>query len=61
VKHTRELETNMQNIMREMQQERSGETDEQTYARAMRDPEVAEIMADPLMRRELNLTYNAIS
>jgi hypothetical protein len=43
--------------MREMQQERQGETDEQTYARAMRDPEVAEIMADPLMRRELKQPY----
>ena len=32
---------------------RAGETDEQTYARAMRDPEVQEIMADPLMRQIL--------
>jgi stress-induced-phosphoprotein 1 len=39
--------------MNELQQQRSGETDEQIYQRAMRDPEVQEIMADPLMRRKL--------
>lgn len=42
----------MQTIMSEMQQQRAGETDEQTYERAMRDPEVQEIMGDPVMRRE---------
>lgn len=30
-----------------MASSRAGETDEQTYARAMRDPEVQQIMADP--------------
>lgn len=45
----------MQNIMSEMQQERAGETDEQTYERAMRDPEVQQIMSDPVMRRESRL------
>jgi len=39
--------------MMELQQQRSGETDEQIYQRAMRDPEVQEIMADPLMRQIL--------
>lgn len=29
---------------------RSTETDEQAYARAMRDPEVQEIMSDPVMQ-----------
>jgi hypothetical protein len=43
----------MQKVMYEMNTERAGETDEQTYARAMRDPEVQEIMADPLMRQIL--------
>lgn len=52
-KHTRELEDNMQKVMYEMNSERAGETDEQAYARAMRDPEVQEIMADPLMRQIL--------
>lgn len=49
VQHTRELESNMSRIMMEIQSERSSETDEQTYQRAMRDPEVAEIMSDPVM------------
>lgn len=44
----------MAKIMSEMQSERAGETDEQTYARAMRDPEIQEIMADPLMRQILS-------
>lgn len=43
----------MQKVMYEMNSERAGETDEQAYARAMRDPEVQEIMADPLMRQIL--------
>ena len=43
----------MQKVMYEMNAERAGETDEQAYARAMRDPEVQEIMADPLMRQIL--------
>jgi stress-induced-phosphoprotein 1 len=47
----------MSNIMMEMQAQRAGETDEQTYERAMRDPEVAEIMGDPIMRRELELFH----
>jgi stress-induced-phosphoprotein 1 len=33
-----------------MADERSGETEEQTLARAMRDPEVAQIMQDPVMQ-----------
>ena len=31
--HTREIETNMQKVLMEMQSERSGETDEQTFER----------------------------
>jgi stress-induced-phosphoprotein 1 len=42
--HTREIESQMQKCMTEMYAERSGETDEQTLERAMRDPEVAKIM-----------------
>ena len=34
----------MQKCMMEVYAERSGETDEQTLERAMRDPEVAKIM-----------------
>lgn len=36
----------MQKIMMEMQSSRAGETDEETYARAMRDPEIQEIMGE---------------
>ncbi|WWD17530.1 hypothetical protein CI109_101971 [Kwoniella shandongensis] len=52
-KHTRELETNMAKVLAELQSQRSTETDEQTYERAMRDPEVQEIMGDPIMRQIL--------
>ncbi|WVQ82393.1 hypothetical protein IAT38_004521 [Cryptococcus sp. DSM 104549] len=53
-KHTRELETNMAKILGELQTQRSTESDEQTYERAMRDPEVSEIMSDPIMRQILS-------
>lgn len=39
----------MSRIMMEIQNERSTETDEQIYEKAMRDPEVAQIMSDPVM------------
>lgn len=39
----------MSKVMMEIQNERSTESDEQTYQRAMRDPEVQEIMSDPVM------------
>lgn len=52
-KHTRELESNMTKVMYELQAQRAGETDEQIYERAMRDPEVQQIMGDPLMRQIL--------
>jgi stress-induced-phosphoprotein 1 len=39
----------MAKIMSDIQSERAGETDEQAYERAMRDPEVAQIMNDPVM------------
>jgi stress-induced-phosphoprotein 1 len=47
--HTREIEGHMSKVMMEIQSERSTESDEQTYQRAMRDPEVQEIMSDPVM------------
>lgn len=49
----------MSTIMMEMQQQRAGETDEQTYERAMRDPEVQEIMGDPVMRRESEFSVHS--
>ncbi|ORX36911.1 chaperone [Kockovaella imperatae] len=51
--HTREIETNMAKVVMEMESQRAGETDEQTFERAMRDPEIAEIMSDPVMRQIL--------
>jgi stress-induced-phosphoprotein 1 len=52
-KHTRELESNMTKVLQEVQAQRAGESEEETYPRAMRDPEVAQIMNDPLMRQIL--------
>ncbi|GHJ89129.1 hypothetical protein NliqN6_5531 [Naganishia liquefaciens] len=49
-KHTREIEQQMQKCMMETYAQRSNETDEQTLERAMKDPEVASIMSDPVMQ-----------
>jgi hypothetical protein len=49
-KHTTEIQQQMYKINQAMAEQRAGETDEQAFARAMKDPEVAEIMADPIMR-----------
>jgi stress-induced-phosphoprotein 1 len=48
-KHTREIETQMQKCMMETYAQRSNETDEQTLARAMQDPEIASIMVCPII------------
>jgi stress-induced-phosphoprotein 1 len=53
-KSAREIQQTMGNIMNELQAQRSTETDEEAYARAMRDPEVQEIMSDPIMRQILS-------
>ncbi len=39
----------MQKAITEMYNQRAGETEEQTLERAMRDPEIQEIMSDPVM------------
>ncbi|KAG9034064.1 Hsp90 cochaperone [Tulasnella sp. JGI-2019a] len=52
-KHTAELEAQMQKCATGLYGERSGETEEETLARAMRDPEVAKIMQDPIMQQIL--------
>jgi hypothetical protein len=49
-KNTSEIQQQMYKINQAMSQERAGETEEQTLQRAMKDPEVAEIMSDPIMR-----------
>jgi hypothetical protein len=43
-KHTREIEGQMQKCVMETYAQRSGETDEETLARAMKDPEIGAIM-----------------
>lgn len=46
-KHRNEIEGQLRKCMIEIDKERSNETEEQTLQRAMRDPEVAQIMQDP--------------
>ncbi|KAG8821708.1 Hsp90 cochaperone [Serendipita sp. 399] len=52
-KHAREIDDQMQKISVAMYTERAGETEEQTLQRAMRDPEVASIMQDPVINQIL--------
>ncbi|KAH7103020.1 putative stress-induced protein STI1 [Auriculariales sp. MPI-PUGE-AT-0066] len=52
-KHTREIEEQMTKLAMAMQTERASESEEQTLERAMRDPEVASIMNDPVMQQIL--------
>ncbi|KAG9091762.1 Hsp90 cochaperone [Ceratobasidium sp. 370] len=51
--HTREIEQQLEKAARELYNQQAGETDEQTLQRAMRDPEVASIMNDPVMQQIL--------
>lgn len=51
--HTREIEGQLQKISQAMYDQRSGESEEETLARAMRDPEVASIMQDPVIQQIL--------
>ncbi|CCU98864.1 unnamed protein product [Malassezia sympodialis ATCC 42132] len=46
----REIQALQAKIMQGLYAQRSGESDEQTLERAMRDPEVANIMQDPVMQ-----------
>lgn len=48
--HQREIQALQAKIMQSLYAQRSGESDEQTLERAMRDPEVANIMQDPIMQ-----------
>ncbi|GAA5909504.1 Hsp90 cochaperone STI1 [Sporobolomyces salmoneus] len=52
--HTSEITSQMRKITFADAESRAGETDEQTYARAMRDPEVQEIMRDPVFQSILS-------
>jgi len=57
-KHTAEIEGLLMKIQQEMYAQRQGETDEETLSRAMRDPEIAAIMSDPVMRQILQQAQN---
>jgi len=52
-KHTAEIEGLVMKINMSLSSERAGETEEETLQRAMRDPEVAAIMTDPVMQQIL--------
>ncbi|KIJ37485.1 hypothetical protein M422DRAFT_61015 [Sphaerobolus stellatus SS14] len=52
-KHTREITEQIQKITVELYNQRAGESEEETLQRAMRDPEVASIMSDPVMQQIL--------
>ncbi|KAE8216569.1 hypothetical protein CF327_g216 [Tilletia walkeri] len=51
--NAREISSTQDKIMEALYQQRSGESNEETLARAMRDPEIARIMADPVMQNIL--------
>ncbi|BGP28257.1 Hsp90 cochaperone [Rhodotorula toruloides] len=48
--HTKEISQQFTKVTQALSSSRAGETDEQTYARAMRDPEVQQIMSDPVFQ-----------
>ncbi|GAA6003908.1 Hsp90 cochaperone STI1 [Rhodotorula paludigena] len=48
--HQKEISQQFVKVQQSMVSSRAGETDEQTYARAMRDPEVQAIMSDPVFQ-----------
>lgn len=50
-KHRREIEDQMQKVTMAMYTQRAGESEEETLQRAMRDPEIAGIMGDPVMQQ----------
>ncbi|GAA5865033.1 hypothetical protein JCM3774_003945 [Rhodotorula dairenensis] len=52
--NTKEITQHFTKITTALAESRSGESDEQTYARAMRDPEVQAIMADPIFQSILS-------
>lgn len=49
-KNAREIQALLSKCMNELYSQRSGESEEETLQRAMRDPEVAQIMQDPIMQ-----------
>lgn len=51
--HTKEIQQQEFKIQQDLFTQRGSESQEETLARAMRDPEVAEIMSDPIMQQIL--------
>ncbi|CAD6909812.1 unnamed protein product, partial [Tilletia controversa] len=51
--NAREITSTQDKIMEALYQQRSGESNEETLARAMRDPEIAQIMNNPVMQNIL--------
>ncbi|SJX62428.1 probable STI1-Hsp90 cochaperone [Sporisorium reilianum f. sp. reilianum] len=49
-KNAREIQALMSKCMNELYSQREGESEQETLQRAMRDPEVAQIMQDPVMQ-----------
>ncbi|KAI0829345.1 chaperone [Trametes gibbosa] len=49
-KHTREIQEQMMKCQQALFSQREGESEEETLQRAMRDPEIAQIMGDPIMQ-----------
>ncbi|KAI0637715.1 putative stress-induced protein STI1 [Trametes polyzona] len=49
-KHTREIQEQMLKCQQALYSQREGESEEETLQRAMRDPEIAQIMGDPIMQ-----------
>jgi len=52
-KHTAEIEQQRQKVRMAIYSQRAGESEEETLQRAMRDPEVAQIMQDPVINQIL--------
>src|SRR5258706_979927 len=52
-KHIAEIDQQRQKVMTAMYSQRAGESEEETLQRAMRDPEVAQIMQDPVINQIL--------
>ncbi|KAF9246884.1 chaperone [Melanogaster broomeanus] len=56
--HTAEIQAQEMKTQQALFTQRAGETEEQTLARAMQDPEVAAIMNDPVMQQILQQAQN---
>lgn len=57
-KHTSEIASQIRKVTAADSADRAGESDEQAYARAMRDPEIQSIMGDPVFQNILQQAQN---